>query len=85
MRRSILFCGAALALSACTDAVQDGTDTGNGATAPSFDVEVHDGELRGVAISESRGRNSGCNGGGKCETFHDQYPYLGLCPGDLPL
>ena len=45
MRRSILFCGAALALSACTDAVQDGTDTGNGATAPSFDVEVHDGEF----------------------------------------
>jgi len=45
MRSSILFSGAALALalSACTDAVQDGTDTG--VSVPSFDVKVHDGEF----------------------------------------
>lgn len=47
MRSSILFSGAALALalSACTDANQNGTDNGNGASAPGFDVEVHDGEF----------------------------------------
>ncbi|MEL6416588.1 MAG: pitrilysin family protein, partial [Pseudomonadota bacterium] len=47
MRSSILFSGAALALalSACTDTVQDGADTGNGASSPSFDVDVHDGEF----------------------------------------
>lgn len=47
MRSSVIYSGAvlALALSACAPATEDGTDTGNDATAPSFDVEVHDGEF----------------------------------------
>lgn len=47
MRSSIFFCGAALALtlSSCAPASDDGANTDNGASAPSLEVDVHDGEF----------------------------------------